>query len=483
MRKERFVILNDVSFDVVIVGGGFSGTMLAIQLIRRAPGLSVAVVDKSPIPGRGVAYGTKYLCHLLNVPAGGMSALPDEPDHFVDWARANVDAGENLDSIESSSFLPRLLYGRYVGDLLRESIERESNGKLHWIQDEVSSILQTQSERIRSKEGSRWSVELKNGRTLRAKTVVLAAGNFPPANLRIPGLTAESKRYLRSPWLGTVLNDIPKNGSVLLIGSGLTSIDIVVALQSEGFAGHIHVLSRRGLIPQSHRAMGQWPEFWNERGPRTMRELLQLVREQVRLAAEAGCDWREVVDALRPASHDIWQSLPIAERKRFIRHVRPYWDVHRHRVATEIGETIATLMRHGRVTLYAGRIISYREDQDTGQVDVGIRERKSRSERTLRVDRVINCTGPESDCRRIDHPLMKNLLSQGLVRPDALALGLDVDSNGALMDSDGVPSSCLYGIGSVRKGYVWETVAVPEIRIQAAELATHIGQTLQEETG
>lgn len=457
--------MSNAKFDVVVIGGGFSGALLAVQLLRRAPKLSVAVVDKGSVPGRGVAYGTKYDCHLLNVRAGNMSALPEEPDHFLNWARKNYER-----PVQAASFLPRLVYGRYVSSLLEEAIGRSVNGNFRWIQGEVCSLACGPTGTV---------VQLKDGSTLATEAVVLAAGNFPPGRLNIPGLSESSERYAPSAWSAGALQDIPRNGSVLLVGSGLTSIDVALALKSEGFAGHIHILSRHGLMPQTHRQAGQWPQFWNEQSPRTMRGLLRLVREQVRAALEAGSDWRPVIEALRPVTQKIWQSLPLDERKRFLRHVRAYWEVHRHRIAPEIGEAISKLINDGQATLYAGRVTNYREFSD--RVEVDLRERKTDAPRTLtlRVDRVINCTGPETNCQRINEPLIKSLLAQGLARPDALSLGLDTDSTGALIGREGEPSHSLYAIGPIRKGQLWETIAVPELRVQASQLAEHLVNALQ----
>jgi uncharacterized NAD(P)/FAD-binding protein YdhS len=459
-------ILSNHKYSVVVVGGGFSGTMLAANLVWRVPGLSIAVVDKGPLPGRGLAYGTKYDCHLLNVPAAKMSALPEDPDHFLRWARANY-----RQSVQPTSFLPRRLYGRYVSSLLEEATGTGAAENFHWIQGEVTSF---------ARERSRMTIQLRDGSTLAAKSVVLAMGNFPPANLNIPGLSANSERYVPSPWSAAALDGIPKDGNVLLIGSGLTSVDVAVALKTEGFAGHIHILSRRGLLPRIHRTTNRCPQFWNENSPRTTLALLQFVRAQVRAASENNGDWPEVIDALRPVTQTIWQSLPLPERKRFLRHVRPYWEVHRHRIAPEIGNAITELIDSGNATVHAGRLIDYREFSD--HVEVGWRDRHTQSRRHLRADRVINCTGPETDCRNVNDPLIKNLLAQGLARPDQLSLGLDVDSNSALLDFGGNPSTSFYAIGPIRKGSLWESTAVPELRAQASELAEHLVATLLPET-
>jgi uncharacterized NAD(P)/FAD-binding protein YdhS len=465
-------VSKNVGFSVVIVGGGFSGTMLAVQLLRQSPTLSVAVIDKGSAPSRGLAYSTEFDCHLLNVPASNMSALPEESDHFLRWARANYDP-----STQPTSFLPRRVYGRYISFILDEARERWGADHLQWIPGEASSL---------TRERSHMNVRLKEGSSLVTQSVVLAAGNFPPGNLKIPGLSEPSERYAPSAWSASALRDVPKYGSVLLIGSGLTSIDVAIALKSEGFAGHIHILSRHGLIPQPHRQTGQWPQYWSDQGPRTTRGLVRSVRDQIRAASAAGCDWRPVVDALRPVTQSIWRSLAIKERKRFLRHVRPYWEVHRHRIAPEIDDTISRLLFDGQATLYAGRVTDCREFSD--HVEVVLRERvlrdsKTRAQRSLRVDRVINCTGPETDFRRIEDPLTKSLLEQGLARPDHLFLGLDVDAEGAMIDSSGTPSEFLYAIGPARKGCLWETIAVPEIRVQASQLAEHLVFRLGPRTG
>jgi uncharacterized NAD(P)/FAD-binding protein YdhS len=226
------------------------------------------------------------------------------------------------------------------------------------------------------------------------------------------------------------------------------------------------------LVPQRHEQTPPWPQFWNEQSPRTTRGLLRLIRTQARLATVAGSNWRAVVDALRCVTQDIWQSLPLVEQRRFLRHLRSYWEVHRHRIAPEIADVLADLINDGQVHIRAGRVTRYRERRSFAEVV--IRERVGRQVQTLRIDRMINCTGSENDCRRIDDSLIDSLFNQGLARPDPLFLGLDVGENGALIDSNGMASASLHALGPMRKGCSWETTAVPEIRVQAAELAGHL---------
>jgi len=455
-KRNRSVV------DVAIIGGGFSGTILAVQLLRRAPSLRIGVVDKSSIPGRGLAYSTQYNCHLLNVPAGNMSALDDDPGHFLRWARSNCGP-----AVHPESFVPRMAYGRYIGSLLEETAMQQIGHSLEWLQEEAVSL---------TRENGRPVVLLKNGRELLAKIVILAIGNFPPGNPKVSGLSGARKKYVPFAWSPAALEGLDPNGSVLLIGSGLTSIDLAIALQARKFQGHIQIISRHGLIPQRHQAAEPWPQFWHHGSPRNIRGLMHLVRAQVQAAAAKGVDWRAVINALRPAAQDIWKSLPHEERARFLRHARPYWEAHRHRIAFEIHNIISRLISQGRLVIHAGRITEYSEVDD--RAVVVFRNRKNGALQQLQVDRVINCTGSETDCRRIDDSLLTSLFLQGEARPDPLFLGLDVDSKGSVLNFNGVPSNTLFAIGPVKKGGLWETTAVPEIRKQAADLAEHVVQLL-----
>lgn len=446
-------------FTVAIVGGGFTGATLAAQLLRKSGGnISVVLIERGARPGRGVAYSTECEEHLLNVRAKNMSAYPDDPEHFLKWARLNHDPGASPDD-----YLPRRVYGQYVSSLLQHEIERHP-GQFEHVQDEAVSIAHV---------GETAEIGLRTGWTLSADKVVIARGNFPPGDPRLPGRTPHCLRYVSNPWKASALGDVSHDKSVLLVGSGLTSVDVAITLRGRGFRGTIHILSRRGLLPQAHKATAPWPPFWTKQSPGTVRGLLRLIRTQVKAAEKAGSGWRAVIDSLRPFTQEIWRSLSFSERRRFLRHVRPYWDVHRHRVAPAIGAGLASQIQDGQIDIHAGRIKTYAEDNDG--VEVTYRDRESGQLERLCVARVINCTGPESDCRRADDPLLTNLMRQKLARPDALFLGLDVSPDGALIDAHGDTSDLLYAIGPVRKGSLWESIAVPELRVQVSELSRLLG--------
>jgi uncharacterized NAD(P)/FAD-binding protein YdhS len=442
-------------FTVAIIGGGFTGATLTAQLLRKSGGsVSVALIERAARLGRGIAYSTECTEHLLNVRARNMSAYPDDPEHFLEWARLNHDPGASPDD-----YLPRPLYGQYITSVLQQEIERYPRQVEH-VQDEAVSIARV---------AETAEIRLRSGRKLFADKVVIALGNFPPVDPRLPGRTPHSLHYISNPWKASALGDVSHDGSVLLVGSGLTSVDVAITLRGRGFRGTIHILSRRGVVPRTHKAAAVWTPFWDDQSPRTVRGLVRLIRMQVEAAERAGNNWRAVIDSLRPFTQEIWRCLSLKERRRFLRHVRPYWDVHRHRIAPAIGARLASQIQDGQIEIRAGRITAYSEDIDG--VDVTYRDRESGHLVPLRVDRVINCTGPESDCRRVDDPLLADLMRQKLARPDSLFLGLDVSPDGALIDAHGAASSLLYAIGPVRKGSLWETIAVPELRVQVSELS------------
>jgi len=449
-------------FTVAVIGGGFTGTTLAVQWVRHTdPSFSVVVIERMGLPGRGVAYGTACESHLLNVPAKDMSAFAQYPEHFLSWAKSNYDR-----EVRPGAFLPRKEYGRYLGSILSAAIQSTGKGRLRWKKDDALAVSRLRNGDI--------EIRLRSGDRILADKVVLALGNFPASDPPLPGRNLPRRPhslpdpYFSNPWSGTNFDGVEHLDSILLLGSGLSSVDVALELRHRGFPGTIHMLSRHGLLPHAHQAHGSWPIFWNERSPQDVRGLLRLVRDEVREAERQGIDWRGVINCLREVTPRIWQSLPEAERRRFLRHVRPYWEVHRHRAAPEIAQFIDAQRSNGQIKLHAGRITNYREKGS--RVEITCRDRKSGAETCLSINRIINCTAPETDSRRLSDALLTTLIAQGLVRPDPLFLGLDASADGALIDRDGVVSDSLYTVGLARKGSLWESTAIPEIRQQVYQL-------------
>ena len=446
---------------IAIIGGGLSGSLVAANLMRNATmPLFIKLIERNQEVGRGVAYGTSFDCHLLNVPADKMSAFADEPNHFLNWLHKN-----GYEEVKASTFVPRKVYGDYVQATLNEA---EANAPdyvmLERIVDEAIAI-ENKSDNV--------IVKLSSGECLQVKKAVLALGNFP-ASLPKPIASVENSNHnIRNAWSSDAIADLNPEDSILLIGSGLTMVDAVVALHQKGFPGKIHAVSRHGLKPCSHKTTTPHPKFIDvETAPKTARELLHLVRQQVGTAITQGQDWRSVIDTLRPVTEEIWQTLSLNEQKRFLRHVKAYWEVHRHRIAPEIADVLDAAMQSGQLNYYAGRIQTCQEFDK--KVAVTIKERQTQANIELEVNRILNCTGSNSNYCKLQYPLLESLQEQRLMRPNALSIGIDTAANGALIDADGNTSELLYTLGTPRKGNLWETTAVGEIRVQAANLAQNL---------
>jgi uncharacterized NAD(P)/FAD-binding protein YdhS len=446
---------------VAIVGSGFSGTMVAAHLLREASEpLAVALIERGPSAG-GVAYRTDDPGHLLNVPAGGMSAFPDVPDHFLDWARARAGGETGPDS-----FLPRRLYGEYLAAILDEAAASSGGGRLERLRDEAVSVRPGPC-------GA--EVRLRSGRVLHARRVALALGNFIPASPLPPGSSlAASPRYVPNPWAPGALAAVSAGDPVVLIGAGLSMADLVSTLAARGHRAPIHALSRRGLRLQPHAAGSPYPPFLLPgSAPRTTRALLRAVRDETRSARARGRGWREVLDSLRPHVPALWRSLDEAEQARFLRHVRVYWDAHRHRLPPTVFGVLEGLRAAGRLNFLAARIVSARAA--AGGVELELRRRGAAAAEVLRATWAINCTGPRGDLEALDEALVADLLRRGLISPDAHRLGARTGADGALLDADGRASDVLFTLGPPRRGTLWESTAVPELRAQAAALARRLG--------
>jgi uncharacterized NAD(P)/FAD-binding protein YdhS len=441
---------------IAIVGGGFSGTMVAVNLSRRADGSPIRVLlfEKRDRFARGLAYGTQCDQHLLNVPAGLMSAFPDEPTHFLDWLQArDPSAGHG-------TFAPRRVYGDYLESLLHDST---ATGKLEPVHDEVVAL------REGIEPGEPFELRTSSGRSFSVDQVVLALGNPPPRDPPGLAMTPRDRGYVADPWCPEALEGLEGDETIALLGAGLTALDLVIEASARGHRGKILAISRHGLLPRAHRPVAPRPHFAMANRPRTARALLRAVRVETAECQGEGGDWRSVVDGIRPVAQTLWRSMGDGERERFVRHLATRWDVHRHRVAPDVDDAIRAMIDQGRLEVIAGRIFSF-EAGEANQV-LTLRRRGSLEIETIPVDRVINCTGPSRDIRESPGDLLRSLLESQIARPGPLALGLDVADSGTLIGADGLENSRIFAIGPLLKGQLWETTAVRELRCQARELA------------
>jgi uncharacterized NAD(P)/FAD-binding protein YdhS len=425
---------------VAIIGGGFSGTILAAQLARR--GIASVLIDGSGRMGRGVAYSTTEPAHLLNVRANGMSAWAGEPDHF-----ARLFEAEGGDP---SGFAERRLFGRYLGEILDEAV---ASGKARPVDATACSA---------ARANGGWEIVLDNGERIKTDALALAVGNQEPEALG--AFTGVGDRFIRNPW-GTdshaAVTDLAEfGGTALLVGTGLTMIDVVLSLDAAGHRGRIVALSRRGLIPRSHADFEPAPVELADVPQRSLRALLRWLRQR---GAEVG--WRAAIDSLRPHSQHLWEGLDAEQQRQFLRHARPWWDVHRHRIAPEVAQLLAQMVADGRLEVVAGRIISARESADA--LEVEYRRRGASKSQMLSVAYAFNCTGPLHSIARTVDPLLRSLLDGRQVHGDHLGIGLEVDDRSRAGER-------LWALGPLTKGRYWEIIAVPDIREQAAAVAKDI---------
>ncbi|ALL12895.1 FAD/NAD(P)-binding protein [Caulobacter henricii] len=434
---------------VAVIGSGFSGLMTALHLLR-AGTVRVRLIEKTANFGRGLAYGTANPDHLLNVRAGNMSAWPDEPDHFARWlARHRPEAG---------AFARRSEYGLYLQGLLKEATEA----------DDRLSLAAGEAIGLRP-DGSGWRLDYAHGPSEAVDAVVLAPGNPPPA--RPDGIddpVARSQIYHPDPWAlepeDSATNALP----ILLIGSGLTMVDVALSQSQAAPDRPLIALSRRGLAPLAHAATTPVESQTPPVGAPLTTLLVWLKSEARRLG------WREAIDALRPYTPAIWGAWDPTQRRRFLRHARPYWDAHRHRLAPDVAQRIQTLLDTGTLTHLTGRI----ESLTLGATGLQLRwrPRGRRDIQTLAIGRAINCTGPAATIMTHKDQLLASLCTNGLARGDALGLGLDVDQEGRLIKGDGTSHRNLFAVGPVTRGAFWEVTAVPDIRVQAAHTARAVIQ-------
>jgi uncharacterized NAD(P)/FAD-binding protein YdhS len=456
--------------EIAIVGAGFSGAATAIHLLRRYGDkpLHIALINRHPDLGRGVAYGTHSPSHFLNVPVARMSLFPDDDGDFLRYA-GNFDPG-----ITGADFVPRSLYGHYLSARLKEAITAAPLAKLQGLTGEVVDLQVTAG-------GQQAVLGFADGGRIQADRVVLTTGNYSPADPPVPEkLFFDGPAYVRDPWVPGAFDALRPGQPVLLIGTGLTMVDVALELKRRGVAGRLLALSRRGLLPQAHRhhtgmplAPGVVSEMLHE-GPANIRRYLRVVRRCI--AELPDTDWRDVIGALRPITADLWQALDMDERRRFLRHLQPYWDTHRHRLAPSASQQLELLLGTGQLMMAAGRLLRFQERG--GAVQVTWQPRGAAVNSSLEVGTVINCTGPQTQLARISDRLVKSLLVQGLMQPDPLGLGIETDAADALVDGAGRSSQLLYYTGPLLRARYWECTAVPELRVAAARLADELVKSL-----
>jgi uncharacterized NAD(P)/FAD-binding protein YdhS len=447
---------------IVIVGAGYCGSVLAAHLLRSPGRRDIILLERGTTIGRGVAYSSHEVPYVLNVPAGRLSVHPGDPLHFLRYVRqAHRDA-------DAEDFMPRSMYGDYLQEMLDEA-ERAAPGEvaLKRIFGEATGIERAPGEKP-------LLVKVAGKEPLAADRVVLALGNPPSAVHPWARGLLHHPAYIHSPW--SVPRTLGAQHSVLIVGSGLTMVDVAFALSREGGEMPlVRVISRHGLLPLGQTIFR--PKAVQDDGQFlanavSIRRLLAMTRALSAQVEEMGGDWREVVTFIRHIAPDLWRRLPQAERRRFLRHVQSYWDIHRHRLPPSMAARLDHMRRAGRFKVYAGRIQEMVPEGD--ELRVMWRRRGGFANESFAVNAVINATGPDYGLRRSMDPLVRSLRAAGMVTEDPLNLGLRTARYGACVAADGSPSSHLFYLGPMLRADHWEATAAPELRVHAEQLARHL---------
>lgn len=457
---------------IAIIGGGFSGTLTAVNLARLCEGpLRVTVINHGYPRGRGVAYSTRRPEHLLNVAARNMSALPEHPNHFVEWLRTRTEFTETPEAELRETFMPRRVYGDYVRSLsLHYTQPLDHRGKV-----ETTFIDEEAVDVAAADDGAR--ITLANGQTIDADKVVLATGNEMPAELPGSELLTQHPGYAANPWQNWEAKLPPETESIALLGTGLTTVDAIVTLLALGWRGTIHAISRNGLLPHSHFKGLNHPEFPPEGvdvATLGLNRLVALIEEYCVRLREAGENPAIVVDKMRPHTQRVWQALSVSERKTFVARHAARWNVMRHRIAQPIHQQVTAAIEEGRLKITRGGVVRLEPSGSRVRIHLGAPdpgEGNGATPPTLDAALAINCTGPQTRFSATRSRLLRNLLASGVVQPDEMDMGIRIGTDFVAVERNGEPSSFLHVIGPLLRGTLWETIAVPELRGQTLKVA------------
>lgn len=461
-----------------IIGGGFSGTMTAVQLIYQATNpISIALISEKEYLNRGFAYSPYSKKHILNVVAEKMSAFPDKPNDFMDWVMAQEDMQGYDRTLIANSFLPRYMYGNYLVHVWEQAkkVAQEKGIELQVVESFVLDI---------DLDDQHVEVLLDNSDKLVFDKCIVTSGNQVPRNPAITNMAFyQSKNYFQNPWLKDSVMNIKRELPVLILGNGLTMVDTVFGLLEQGYKGQIYAVSPNGfnILPHRHNGL-KYSKLTEElKDDMSLFDLLKLVNKHVKLVREYGVSAEPVIDSIRPFTQNIWKRLSDEEKKIFMARFRHLWGVARHRIPLHSHDKIQQLRINNKLVVQSGKLIDIEEAADQ-HIQLTYLDKKDKQIKKLEVCRVINCTGPESNLMLMENTFLKSALLKGYLKQDPLFLGIVTDTDSyQIISKDGIKQSNLYTIGSSLRGELWETTAVNELRSQAEKLARQILNEIKEE--
>jgi len=453
-----------------IIGGGFAGTMTAVHLIQNSlEPIEIFIINENETFNTGIAYNPYSKHQLLNVITAKMSAFADRPNHFLDWVMSNTDYIHQDENIVANAFMPRYIYGKYLIDIWKDAeAQAKSKGILvHVIHSNVENI---------ENATPHFSIQLANGEVIQTDKCVIATGNQLPRNQRIVNTAFyTSSKYFQNPWNIDSVKGTQTERDVLIIGNGLTMVDTVLGLLEQGFKGNIYSISPNGfnILPHRHNGMKYTKLAEEIRDDMNLNDLMRLVFKHIKTVRSLGVSAEPIIDSLRPYTQNIWRRLSEKEKMTFMARLRHLWGVARHRIPLQIHDKIQQMRIDHKLHIYAGKI--HNMEERMGRVNVEFLNKKMQELQTIQVDRVINCTGPETDISILENGFLRNLWNQGILSQDILKLGVNADLNTyEIINQEGKKIDGLYTIASNLKGLLWESTAVNELRTQAEKLAKNL---------
>lgn len=447
---------------IVIVGGGFSGTALAIHLARYGnTGLEVTLIEPRPELGRGVAYSSIDPSHRINVPAARMSLTATEEGAFDRWFRASSALAEDPAALwdDGSVYPQRAQFGTWVGEQFRKASEASA-----------ATVRVVQSTALALQQGE---IITEDGQHLPVDELVLAISHPPPALPSLLDPFRHSSSLIADPWQAGALAGVKPDDRVAIIGSGLTMSDMVASLHRQGHRGKIVAFSRRGLLPRPNLS-GNFPPLTRDDShhqPTTALGWLRRIRQEILIAGQQQLPWQLVLDDIRRNGQNIWQQLPLVEQQRFLRHLRPWWDVHRYRIAPQVNAVLEQWQSSGQLQVIAARLTAVTADEQTLTLKL---QPRGGTEQRLRVDKLIVTTGPAHGSLLSSDSLLNQLTNDGLICADPLGLGILVNPQSQAINAQGETSAKVYVVGPAARARFGELMGLPQVAEHAEALAREL---------
>jgi len=460
---------------IAIIGAGFSGTMTAVQLIKKLKTqCQIVLFDNQENFNKGIAYNPYSSRHILNVIASKMSAFPDEPNHFVEWLMHQENFKNEDKQLIANSFLPRKLYGEYLSSIWLETLDLATKKKINInpIHNQIEDLNIIENQII---------LELNNQKQFVTDICVIATGNFLPKNPTILNMAFyESSKYFQNPWSDKTVQNLNADLPTLIIGNGLTMVDTVLSITEKGYKGKIYSISPNGfnILPHRHNGMIYSeiiPEISNQK---KLNEIFKTIKKHVQNVRKYGVSAEPIIDSLRPFTQSIWKSFSPDEKAQFMTRFRHLWGVARHRIPTKSHDILQQLRIEGNLKIISGTLINLCDNGEYITVDYF--NKKNKSLESIGVSRIINCTGPDSNIANLRFSFLKKCLDKNYLQQDDLKLGIRTNTTTfQIIQKNGIPHTNLFTLGSNLRGELWESTAVNEIRIQADQLSNQLINLLE----